>query len=199
MSTDSSRNWHEAQDAPYVRRRAAIKFRWNSPDLEELTDEIRNAVGIARQELSPYCAILIGHTLESLFDDYDAQLNVKVHGPRAIATTYTTRCTWVAIAKATVLEAEVQLSVFSATVRGPTALARAKVGIGGVSVFANALLCRAEVCAAGLSIGMGIDTSTGLSIGLDGIRVNFLGFGFGIGPRIVVRTPFVDFSSCAVM
>ena len=136
----------------------------NSPTIQEVSYEIREGGKVCLRELQPQAMLFIGATLESLIDDWDAELSWRLSDPRALSTTYKTRSTWLAVAKATVCEAAVDYGLLSVMARGPTAVLRRKMGVGSLSVLANAQLCRAEVCIAGFSIGLGLDTSSSFSI-----------------------------------
>ena len=56
----------------------------------------------------------------------------------------------------------------------------------------GAEVCRAEAGAAGVTVGVGLQANTGVSIGPTGISADFLGFGFSIGAKTRVSLPFFD-------
>lgn len=62
------------------------------------------------------------------------------------------------------------------------------------SAGVNASLVRAEGNIGPITVGTGINFSTNASIGVNGVEATVLGTGFSIGPKIAVKTPFVDLS-----
>lgn len=75
-----------------------------------------------------------------------------------------------------------------------TASAVASYGYDGVSAFANASLASVGAQVGPVSGKVGLDATTGGSIGWGGVEASFLGFGFSVGLKTGISLPFASFS-----
>jgi hypothetical protein len=157
-----------------------------------VTEHIVHHVG-----LRPRITGSIGATMESIVDNIDRPAFAEATDvPSADANTYTTRTTIGAYARAGTVEATAGFSVGDVSARGPNVAAGAQLGLfTGVTAYAKAEVARAEVNLAGMNAGVGLNGSSGISIGpLDGVDVSLLGFGFSIGPKLSLKLPVADVS-----
>ena len=100
-------------------------------------------------------------------------------------------------AHARTCEARAAYSVLEASARGPGVAAAAEASfLGGVSAYANAEVCKAEVSVAGAQLGVGLQFNTGASLGPDGVSASVGGFGVAVGPRLKVSTPIATLDCC---
>ena len=81
----------------------------------------------------------------------------------------------------------------SASASALSASAHAQYGLNN-SIGARASLVRAEACLGPVNASVGLNLDLAASIGVNGISVSLLGFGFSIGPKIEFKTPVFDFS-----
>lgn len=88
-----------------------------------------------------------------------------------------------AYAEAGVGEANAKWRIFEAEARGPNARAHAGATATGVSAMATAGLGTASANAGPVGIKVGLQLDTGISIGVDGVEIKFLGIGFSFGPK----------------
>lgn len=58
----------------------------------------------------------------------------------------------------------------------------------------NASLVRAEGHLGPLKVGTGLQCDCNASIGVNGVEACVLGTGFSLGPKVAIKTPFVDLS-----
>ena len=65
-------------------------------------------------------------------------------------------------------------------------------GVGGVSAMAKAEVCRAEASVPGIAVGVGLNVNTGAQVGPTGAELKILGFGFSVGLKTGISTPFGD-------
>ncbi|KAM3617072.1 uncharacterized protein V6R79_001806 [Siganus canaliculatus] len=79
--------------------------------------------------------------------------------------------------------ARAEWSVLDAEARGPNAAVGAGASATGVQAMAKAELAGASASAGPVKAKVGLAADTGISIGLDGIEIKFLGTGFSIGPK----------------
>ncbi len=100
-------------------------------------------------------------------------------------------------AVASVAETGASHGAFGASARTLSAGAHYKVG-PVTSVGASATLARAEANAGPVGVGVGLSLDTGATVGLDGVGVNVLGFGFHVGPKLSFKTPIADISCCVM-
>lgn len=141
----------------------------------------------------------IGVVIENLIENCDrAAFATASDMPSADSGTYQTRSTAGIYTRATTMEARAGVSVLEAAALGPNAGAGLHAGPSGLTAYAKAEAVRAEVSAAGLTVGVGLGVNSGLSLGVDGLEVAVLGFGFSVGPRMAVKLPIADVS-CIVM
>ncbi len=75
-----------------------------------------------------------------------------------------------------------------------TASATASVGYDGVSAFANASLVSVGAQVGPLNAKAGLDLTTGASVGLGGVDVSVVGFGFSLGPKLGISCPLFSIS-----
>ena len=62
------------------------------------------------------------------------------------------------------------------------------------SAGVNASLVRAEGHLGPIQVGTGLQCDCNASIGVNGVEASFLGTGFSIGPKVGIKTPFIDLS-----
>lgn len=103
-----------------------------------------------------------------------------------------------AFAEAGVGRARAEFSVFEAEAKGPNAFARADANVVGVEAIARAEVGSASAQAGPVAVKVGLGVDTGVSVGVDGVEVKFLGTGFSIGPRTSVSLLGSEVS-CSVM
>lgn len=60
------------------------------------------------------------------------------------------------------------------------------------SIGIDASLVRAEANLGPVQVGTGINLGCHASIGVNGIEASLLGTGFSVGPKLAIKTPFVD-------
>ncbi|XP_073773237.1 uncharacterized protein [Danio rerio] len=89
-----------------------------------------------------------------------------------------------AYAEAGVGRARAEYSVFDAEAKGPNASA---IALASTTLTASAM-GRAEIGSVSANVGpigvkLGLGVDTGVSVGVDGLEVKLLGFGFSVGPR----------------
>ncbi|XP_075143314.1 uncharacterized protein LOC142218464 [Leptodactylus fuscus] len=88
-----------------------------------------------------------------------------------------------AFAGAGVGKARAEFSVFDAEANGPNACAGAEASALGVSAMARAEVGSVSANAGPVNVSLGLGVDTGVSAGVDGVEVQFLGTGFSIGPK----------------
>ncbi|KAI7811261.1 uncharacterized protein LOC130552938 [Triplophysa rosa] len=87
-------------------------------------------------------------------------------------------------AEAGVGRARAEYSIFEAEARGPNASFGAEASVTKVGALARAELASASAKAGPLHLKAGVALDTGVSAGLGGVEVKFLGTGFSIGPKM---------------
>nr|NP_001373284.1 uncharacterized protein LOC322510 [Danio rerio] len=104
-----------------------------------------------------------------------------------------------AYAEAGVGRARAEFSIYEAEAKGPNASA---IALASTALTASAM-ARAEIGSVsasagpvGVKLGLGVDT--GVSVGVDGLEVKLLGFGFKFGPRTSISLLGSEVS-CSIM
>jgi hypothetical protein len=100
-------------------------------------------------------------------------------------------------ASASVAQAAASYNVFGASAKALSADAHYQYGVHN-SVGASATVARAEANVGPLQAGVGLNFDTGASVGIDGVKLDVLGFGFSFGPKMSIKTPIADIS-CSIM
>jgi hypothetical protein len=135
----------------------------------------------------------LGSAIENIVENYDrpahAEAKTLIHNKPSV---YNTRSTLGAQASLHTARALAHSSVAHACAEGPNLSTGAHLGPSGASAYANAELCRAEAGVPGITAGVGLTAKTGISVGPAGLSLDILGFGFTLGPRMRVATPFAD-------
>uniref|UniRef100_A0A8C2KLE1 Uncharacterized protein n=1 Tax=Cyprinus carpio TaxID=7962 RepID=A0A8C2KLE1_CYPCA len=103
-----------------------------------------------------------------------------------------------AFAEAGVGRARAEFSVFEAEAKGPNASARADANVIGAEAMARAEVASASAQAGPVGVKVGLGVDTGVSVGVDGLEVKFLGTGFSVGPKTSVSLLGSEVS-CSVM
>ncbi len=103
-----------------------------------------------------------------------------------------------AFAEAGVGRARAEFSVFEAEAKGPNASARADANVVGAGAMARAEIASASAQAGPVGVKVGLAVDTGISAGVDGLEVKFLGTGFSIGPKTSISLLGSEVS-CSVM
>ncbi len=93
-----------------------------------------------------------------------------------------------AFAEAGVGRAHAEYSIFKAEAKGPNTSAAAEASVSrlGAGAMARAEVGSASAQAGPVAVKVGLGVDTGVSVGVDGLEVKFLGTGFSIGPRTSV-------------
>nr|XP_017213900.1 uncharacterized protein LOC108191666 [Danio rerio] len=89
-----------------------------------------------------------------------------------------------AFAEAGVGRARAEVGIYEAEAKGPNASAEAEASTTlRASAMARAEIGSLSASAGPVGVRLGLGVDTGVSIGLDGLEVRVLGFGFSVGPR----------------
>ena len=80
-----------------------------------------------------------------------------------------------------------------------SANANYEAGPLSIGAGASATIARAEANVGPLGVGVGLSFDTGASVSLvDGAKLDVLGFGFSLGPKLSIKTPIADISCCVM-
>ena len=133
-----------------------------------------------------------------MIDTFERPAHADAGVLRADAGEYTTNTRKGVNANATVAEAHAQVSILAARAETLSASAGASYGVDGLHAHARATVARAEASAGPVQVGVGVSLDCGVSAGPDGVQVSFLGFGWSLGSKAGIKTPFFD-ASCSLM
>ncbi|XP_063297006.1 uncharacterized protein LOC134585512 [Pelobates fuscus] len=148
-----------------------------------------------RPSISPFSATASPSGVFNMIDTFDREPDAFAKETFASAKTYKNffndktgkRIPKIgAYAEAGIGKARAEVSVFEAEARGPNASAGAEASLTGVSAMAKAEIASASASAGPLGVKVGLGVDTGVSAGVDGVEVKFLGTGIKFGPTTSV-------------